>query len=398
MAISKLNGTPMYNIDFLNGVNLYDLDGLYTQFLQTVQFDTTGTGTAETFSTSGSLNRMHVTLMDSTHAIAVYLTGSGVTAVCLTISGTTVTAGTPTSISGSAAQWVDISVCTMDSTHAIVCYTDTGNSSYGTACCLTLSGTTITANTEVVFESASTSYMSVCSLSSTTAIASYRNSAFKGAACFLSLSGTTITAETPVLYKDASVSENRIAAMDSTHAIVLYEATGDRFAVCLSTSGTTITVNTERTVSTVNSGGGEVALCKVSSTKVLFVWQSDSFSNSLSAATYTLSGTTLTISTSNTSAAEISSSYDFDKMEVAMVGTNTALVVLYYTDSNRYGNTVTLFNVDTGSISGSPFHVFNAVTTKEVACCGVDSSNVLIVSQDNTTGAARVATVGYNYS
>ena len=44
-----------------------------------------------------------------------------------------------------------ISVTMLDSTRAIVTYIDNGNSSYGTACVLSVSGTTITTGTPVVF-------------------------------------------------------------------------------------------------------------------------------------------------------------------------------------------------------------------------------------------------------
>ena len=49
----------------------------------------------------------------------------------------TVTAGTAAVFESAYSNY--ISVCMMDSTHAIVCYQDHGNSNYGTACCLTLS-------------------------------------------------------------------------------------------------------------------------------------------------------------------------------------------------------------------------------------------------------------------
>jgi len=53
-----------------------------------------------------------------------------------------------------SASTTHISVTTMDSTHAIVCYRDAGDSSYGTAVALTLSGTTITEGTAKVFKRA----------------------------------------------------------------------------------------------------------------------------------------------------------------------------------------------------------------------------------------------------
>jgi hypothetical protein len=68
-----------------------------------------------------------------------------------------------------------ISVSTLDSSKALVCYTDYGNSSYGTACVLSISGTTITAGTPVVFESADSYYFSVSTLDSSKAIVCYRD-------------------------------------------------------------------------------------------------------------------------------------------------------------------------------------------------------------------------------
>ncbi|WP_230683134.1 hypothetical protein, partial [Streptococcus pneumoniae] len=76
-----------------------------------------------------------------------------------------------------------------------------GNSGYGTACVLSISGTTVTAGTPVVFESAATYYTSVAMLDSSKAVVTYRddgNSGY-GTACVLSISGTTVTAGTPVV-------------------------------------------------------------------------------------------------------------------------------------------------------------------------------------------------------
>ena len=71
---------------------------------------------------------------------------------------------------------------------AIFFYRDDGNSNYGTACVLSISGTTITAGTPVVFESASSAYFSVAMLDSSKAIVCYRdggNSGY-GTACVVS--------------------------------------------------------------------------------------------------------------------------------------------------------------------------------------------------------------------
>ena len=79
------------------------------------------------------------------------------------------------------------SVAMLDSSKAVVTYQDGGNSSYGTACVLSISGTTVTAGTPVVFESATTSYTSVAMLDSSKAVVTYQdggNSNY-GTACVL---------------------------------------------------------------------------------------------------------------------------------------------------------------------------------------------------------------------
>ena len=77
----------------------------------------------------------------------------------------------------------------LTSTKAIVTYKDSGNSSYGTACILDVSGSTITAGTAVVFESAISVDISVAMLTSTKAIVTYTdfgNSSY-GTACILTI-------------------------------------------------------------------------------------------------------------------------------------------------------------------------------------------------------------------
>jgi hypothetical protein len=125
-----------------------------------------------------------------------------------------------------------------------VCYYDAGNSSYGTSCVLSISGTTITAGTPVVFESAYSDYISVTALSDTKALVCYRdngNSSY-GTSCVLSISGTTITAGTPVVFESANSSYISVTALSDTKALVCYRDAGNSnygTSCVLSISGTT---------------------------------------------------------------------------------------------------------------------------------------------------------------
>jgi hypothetical protein len=200
---------------------------------------------------SASTTDISVAMLTSTKAIVCYSDSVNLgygTACCLSVSGTTITAGTPAVFSSSGSYVFSVGMLT--STLAIACYTDDDNSGYGTACCLSVSGTTITAGTPVVFENASSDYISVAILSSTLAIVCYRDggNSSHGTACCLSVSGTTITAGTPTVFYNANTAYISVAMLSPSLAIVCYKDGGSTnsygTARCLSISGTTITSRT----------------------------------------------------------------------------------------------------------------------------------------------------------
>jgi hypothetical protein len=297
---------------------------------------TTITAGTPTVFESASAFGVSITMMDSTHAIVAYRDGGNSfygTACCLTLSGTTITAGTPTVFESASA--LDTSVAMMDSTHAIVAYRDGGNSNYGTACCLTLAGTTITAGTPVVFESAYTSEISITMMDSTHAIVSYSdggNSNY-GTACCLTLSGTTITAGTPVVFESANTTYTAVTMMDSTHAIVAYTDGGNSSygtACCLTLSGTTITAGTPIVFESAQSIYNSITM--MDSTHAIVTYSDGGNSNYGTACLLTLSGTTITAGTSVVFESA-SSSY------IAVTTMDTTHAIVSYSDggNSSYG-------------------------------------------------------------
>ena len=81
------------------------------------------------------------------------------TAIVGTVSGTSISFGTPAKFESAETQWIST---TFDSTNnkVVIAYQDRGNSHYGTAVVGTVSGTSISFGTPVVFESAQTQYVS----------------------------------------------------------------------------------------------------------------------------------------------------------------------------------------------------------------------------------------------
>jgi len=181
-------------------------------------------------------------MLTSTKAIVSYRDNGNSnygTACILDVSGSTITAGTAVVFESAGTNYISVTMLT--STKAIVAYQDAGNSSYGTACILDVSGSTITAGTAVVFESAGTNYISVTMLTSTKAIVTYRDTGNSdyGTACILDVSGSTITAGTAVVFESAGTNYISVTMLTSTKAIVTYRDDGN------SEYGTSAIIDTE---------------------------------------------------------------------------------------------------------------------------------------------------------
>ena len=113
-----------------------------------------------------------------------------------------------------------ISVTTLSATQALVCYQDSGNSSYGTACILDISGSTITPGTPVVFNSATTEYISVTTLSATQALVCYATGS-----CILNISGSTVFPETVLVATNRTLLS--VTTLSSYQALVCYSDSGN---------------------------------------------------------------------------------------------------------------------------------------------------------------------------
>ena len=179
---------------------------------------------------SGVSDDISVSVLTSTKVIVAYQdeqNSNNGTACILDVSGSTITAGTSVVFESSGS--ASIAIATLSNTKAIATYTDTGNSSYGTACVLDVSGSTITPATPAVFESASTAQVSVSSLSATEALVVYQdvgNSDY-GTLCTLSVSGSSITAGTPVVFESARANVNKVVSLGNYKSIVAFSNVGN---------------------------------------------------------------------------------------------------------------------------------------------------------------------------
>jgi hypothetical protein len=149
------------------------------------------------------------------------------TAVVGTVSGTSISFGSPVVFNSNGnTQYISAAY---DSTNGkvVIAYADYGNSYYGTAIVGTVSGTSISFGTAVVFESASASHVSALYDSTNEKVViAYRdggNSNY-GTAIIGTVSGTSISFVTPVVFESGTAQDMSLAHDSSSgKTVIAYE-------------------------------------------------------------------------------------------------------------------------------------------------------------------------------
>jgi len=265
------------------------------------------------------------------------------TAIVGTVSGTSISFGTAVVFESAATYSTAV---TYDSTNnrVVIAYQDGGNSSYGTAIVGTVSGTSISFGTAVVFETASAAYLSTTYDSTNDRVViSYRddgNSSY-GTAIVGTVSGTSISFGTAVVFNSSGSTNHNSAIYDSTNdrVVIAYEDGGNSgygTAIVGTVSGTSISFGTavvfESAASTYLS-----AIYDSPNDRVVIAYQDQGNSGYGTAIVGTVSGTSISFGTAVVFSGTgyvyfVSATYD---------STNDRVVVAFRNDGNsRYGTAV----------------------------------------------------------
>lgn len=238
-------------------------------------------GAAEVFD-SNTTQDMSICRMDSTHAIVFYRTLGGSDyhkACCLVLDGTNISTGNILTVGSATTQYG--AICSVDSTHAIAAMYD---SSGGHAFCLTLSESTLsyTYGDGVYFEDNKVdTHIALCAMDSTHIIAAFRNETDSnyGKAVCLTLSGTSLSRGTPTTFNAANTTYVSLCKLDSTHAVVAYANGGYLTACCLTLDGTSISVGSPATPASSVYTNKSTALCAMDSTHAILAVMNGSASS-----------------------------------------------------------------------------------------------------------------------
>ena len=224
-------------------------------------------------------------------------------AVVGTISGTTISFGTVVQYTTSAG----IQCMTYDSTNQkiVIIYRDVGNSSYGTAIVGTVSGTSISFGTPAVFESANIGEPAVTfDANAGTVVAAYYDvgNSYYGTAVVGTVSGTSISFGTPVVFNTATTQYMSLTYDSTAQKVVLsYQDVGNSSygtAVVGTVSGTSISFGS---ATVFNTGNTQNTQAQYDSTdnKTIIAYRDISNSQRGAAVAGTVSGTSISFGSSN---------------------------------------------------------------------------------------------------
>jgi hypothetical protein len=300
------------------------------------------------------------------------------TAAVGTVSGTTITFGTPVVFEDGG---IDNTSATFDSNSnkVVIAYRDAGNSDYGTAVVGTVSGTSISFGIPVVFESANISYTSaIFDPNANKVVIPYMDAlnGNQGTVVVGTVSGTSITFGTPVVFY-SSTTTYISATFDSNanKVVIAYYSSNYGIAVVCTISGTSISFGSLGVFKSNANISYISATFDSNSNKVVIVYNDGGNSSYGTAVVGTVSGTSISFGTPVVfeSAATYWQSATFDS--------NTNKVVIAYRDggNSEYGTAVVGTISGTSISFGTPV-VFNSGLSNYNSATFDSSTNKVVIA------------------
>jgi len=240
----------------------------------------------------------------------------------------------------------------------VIAYEDDDNSDYGTAIVGTVSGTSISFGSAAIFESAAVAYVAAAfDSNSNKVVISYvdQGNSYYGTAIVGTVSGTSISFGTPVVYESGGTVAHNNITFDSTNnkVVIAYRDDGNSFygtAIVGTVSGTGISFGTAAVFESAESG--EITLDFDSSNgKVVIAYTDGGDGNKPKAVVGTVSGTGISFGTAvgidTGDAGNLTMAFD----------SNSNRIVISYKDGNNsnYGTAIV------GTVSGTTISFGTAV-------------------------------------
>src|SRR6056300_815708 len=306
------------------------------------------------------------------------------TAVVGTVDGTNITFGTP--VVFNSANTLNIhSAFDSHTNKVVIAYRDGGNSSHGTAIVGTISGTSISFGTPVVFESSTTYVADMTFDSNSNKVVIV----WSGKTIVGTVSGSSISFGTSVTYSSGGSDETITFDSNSNQVVIGYEdsTSGYGTAVVGTVSGTSITFGTPAVY---ESGGINYNSATFDSNlnKVVFAYRDSS--NTGSAVVGTVSGTSISFGTP----VVFNNGYTIWNAPVFDPYTNQ--VIIAYTDlSNSSYGTLIVGTVSGTSISFGSEVIFNTANSTYIRSVFDTSQNKVVITYQDAGNNNYIAGIVY---
>ena len=313
------------------------------------------------------------------------------------VAGSAESIGTPV-VFETGVNWYNAATFDSNSNKVVIAYSDSGNSHYGTAVVGTVSGSSISFGTPVVFSSSNTRKLERIAFDSSNnkIVIAYSNvgSSGDGTAIVGTVSGTSISFGTAVVFHSGDVDWVSVTFDSSNNKVVVaytdVSAGNDHgHAIVGTVSGTSISFGSEATFNSATTFY-VMTTFDSNSNKVVIAYRDNGNSGSGTAKVGTVSGTSISFGSASVfesgGISFLSSTFD----------SNANKVVLAYQDgSNSSYGTAVVGTVSGTSISFGTPQVFNSASTFYTsATFDTDQNRVLIsISNANATGDVVPTTV-----
>jgi hypothetical protein len=322
------------------------------------------------------------------------------TAVVGTVSGTSISFGTPVFFESATIYYTSVTFDS-NSNKVVIAYRDADNSNYGTAIVGTVSGTSISFGSAVVFATVSASYESIVfDSNSNKVVIAYRNgnAADSGTAIVGTVSGTSISFGSAVQFNAGTTGPISTTFDSNSNKVVIAYVDGANSsygtAIVGTVSGTSISFGSEVVYEAANTNGSVSAVFDSSNNKVVIVYPDNGNSSYGTAVVGTVSGTSIGFG----SPIVFESAYAYNIS--ATFDSNANKVVVAYTDigNSSYG-TLAVGTVSGTSISFSSPSVFESAST-DVSASTFDSNlnKVVIAYKDAGNSGYGTSVVFQNAS
>ncbi len=284
-----------------------------------------------TLTTTGQIPQ--ITAMSSTTAVIAWVDADTITtgvACAISISGTTITAGTPVVVFTDASGALGITITSLTSTKAVAAYYGV-TTRFGNAKTVDLSTLVISLGSAFAFTAHTISTLSIAPISTTQVLVGYNNSAASnvGIGQVLDISGDTISGNTEYQFTASNTDSYQLAALSSSKFGVIYRnasVSSHTFISVLSLAGAVVSFGTGVEITTISAFSNLFGFCKADSQTLFSIWPVTT--SNIRASTISISGTIATVN----SAVAYSSS-NLSNFGCANIS-NTSLVTCFENSSN----------------------------------------------------------------